>query len=159
MSDKLQHRLSLSFTRHGLDAAKFVHFIPWQSTAGFYGLMRQADVFLDTIGFSGFNTALKALECNLPVVTVKGQFMRGRLASGILESMGVTETVMQDTNAYVGCVVKLIQDKKFNQAVRRKIKASIQGVYRDVEAIRALEKHFVDVVVKTNPNLKLPKRV
>ena len=157
ISDKLQQRLTQSFDRHKLDAEKFVYFIPWQSSAGFYSLMRQADVYLDTIGFSGFNTAVKALECKLPVVTIKGRFMRGRLASGTLEVMGVTETITHDVGEYVECAVKLVQDEQFNQSIRRKIEASISRVYRDVAVIRALERQLLDAVMKSNPGLKLPK--
>ena len=36
-----------------------------------------------TLGFSGFNTVMQAVECGLPVVTLRGEFLRGRLGSGI----------------------------------------------------------------------------
>jgi hypothetical protein len=50
--------------------------------------MKQARLYLDTIGFSGFNTAMLAVECGLPVVTREGRFMRGRLASGHSKAYG-----------------------------------------------------------------------
>jgi predicted O-linked N-acetylglucosamine transferase (SPINDLY family) len=61
--------------------------------------MKRADVFLDTIGFSGFNTAMQAAECALPIVTREGRFMRGRLASGMLRSMGMSDLVAADEKA------------------------------------------------------------
>ena len=53
-------------------------------------------MYLDSIGFSGFNTALQAVECGLPIVTREGRFMRGRLASGILKRMGLQDLVAAD---------------------------------------------------------------
>jgi predicted O-linked N-acetylglucosamine transferase (SPINDLY family) len=93
LSEKLAQRLRAAFARAQLDMDDFVAFIPWQNRAGFYGLLKRADVFLDTIGFSGFNTAIQAVECALPVVTREGRFLRGRLASGILKRMGLQELV------------------------------------------------------------------
>jgi predicted O-linked N-acetylglucosamine transferase (SPINDLY family) len=76
----------LNFTDYGV-------FIPWQPRPSFYGLMKRATVFLDTIGFSGFNTAMQAVDCGLPIVTREGRFMRGRLASGILKRIGLHELI------------------------------------------------------------------
>ncbi len=82
LSGKLRQRLERAFGNEGLDFGRYVTFLPWLTRAGFAGLMQRADVFLDTIGFSGFNTALQAIQCGLPVVTLQGRFLRGRLASG-----------------------------------------------------------------------------
>ena len=46
--------------------------------------MAQADVFLDSPGFSGFNTAMQAVECGLWIVAYEGARLRGRFASGML---------------------------------------------------------------------------
>ncbi len=57
----------------------FVVEVPWLSRAQFYSLMRQADLYVDTIGFSGFNSAMQAIECGLPVVTREGRSCAGAL--------------------------------------------------------------------------------
>ena len=54
---------------------------------------------LDTLGFSGFNTAIQAVECGLPVVSREGEFMRGRLGSGILRRMGMEALVATSDDA------------------------------------------------------------
>src|SRR6266568_6648391 len=69
LSEKLRRRLEIVFARSRLDLGDFVTFIPWQNWPEFHGLLKRADVFLDTIGFSGFNTAMQAVECGLPLVT------------------------------------------------------------------------------------------
>ena len=108
--------------------------------------MQKADVFLDTIGFSGFNTAIQAIECGLPIITREGLFLRGRLASGILRRMGVTELITSNEAEYVNLVVRLVQDRDYRNAVQEKIIANRSILFDDLEPIRALEQFLVGQV-------------
>ncbi len=124
-------------------------FIPWQQKPAFYELLRRADVFLDTIGFSGFNTALQAVECGLPIVTREGRFLRGRLASGILRRMGLPELVAQSEEAYVELAVRLARDAEYREHIRSRIVASRHVLFEDMAPIRALEDFLLTA---TGPN-------
>jgi predicted O-linked N-acetylglucosamine transferase (SPINDLY family) len=101
--------------------------------------MQRADVFLDTIGFSGFNTALQAVECGLPVVTREGRFLRGRLASGILKRLELQDMVAAGADDYVALAVRLARDRSYRERVRGQIEARRHVLYEDVAPIRALE--------------------
>ena len=46
------------------------------------------DVMLDTLHWSGGNTSLDAIACNLPLVTLPGEFMRGRRKLRHVETHG-----------------------------------------------------------------------
>ena len=144
---RLRERLARSFAAAGLDLASFAVFVPWQSRAQFYGLMAQADVFLDTMGFSGFNTALQAIESGLPVAAWEGRFLRGRLASGLLRHLGMHELVAHGDAAYVENVVKLAQDAAWWGAVRERMLAARGRLYGDAEPVRALER-FLEAAVR-----------
>lgn len=139
LSDAVFARLRDAFAAAGLDFDRHVCPIPWQTHARFYGLMRRADLFLDTIGFSGFNTAIQAMECGLPVVTVEGRFMRGRLASGILREMAMPELVAADPAEYVDIVARLMGDVSMLKGVRAKILRHREKLFGDVGAVRAFE--------------------
>ena len=149
-ADELMHRLrtrlARSFAAAGLDLEAFAAFVPWQGRAQFHGLMAQADVFLDTMGFSGFNTALQAIESGLPVVAWEGRFLRGRLASGLLRRMGMHELVADTDAAYVDTAVKLAQDAAWWGEMRERMVASRGRLYGDAAPVRALEKFFEDAV-------------
>ena len=106
-SDKFRVRLKAVFEQECMSFEEHCVFIPWQTKPGFFGLLRRADVFLDTIGFSGFNTAMQAIECGLPVVALDGKFMRGRLASGILKRLRLPELVAHTAGEYVDIAVAL----------------------------------------------------
>lgn len=146
LSFAFRGRLAKAFELENLNISDFARFIPWQKTEAFYGLMHKADVFLDTIGFSGFNTAIQAIECGLPIVTREGLFLRGRLASGILRRMGMTELIANNEEEYVNLVVKLVQDRTYRQAIQEKIIANRSILFDDLEPIRALEQFLIEVV-------------
>lgn len=139
LSRRLGRRLEKAFAQAGLDSANHIVFIPWQPRAEFFALLRSADALLDTIGFSGFNTAMQAIECGLPIVTCEGRFMRGKFASAILKRMRLGDLVNVNDLEYVECAVRLAQDHQYNAQVRESIVASRQVLFCDAAPIRALE--------------------
>jgi protein O-GlcNAc transferase len=145
---RLRARLERNLAAAGLDFNALVAFIPWQSRSGFYGLMSQADVFLDTMGFSGFNTAMQAIECGLPIAAYEGRFLRGRLASGVLRRMGLDELVATDDAGYVEIAVRLATDAAWWGEVRKRIEAARGALYGDAAPVRALEKFFDEALAR-----------
>ena len=97
--------------------------------------MRHADVMLDTIGFSGYNTAVQAMECGLPLVTREGQFLRGRLASGILRRMDLHELIVPTKADYVDLVVKLVTDRQYHARIRGEIERRRAVLFDDQSAM------------------------
>src|ERR1700733_260025 len=144
MSDLLKARLQRAFSRAGLDFAQHVRFIPTQPLQVFHGLLRRANIALDTIGFSGYNTAVQAIESDLPFVTREGRFLRGRLASGILRRLGMTELIAETADEYVSLAVKLAGDVGFQQHFRAEIVRRRAVLYEDVASIRHLENVIVE---------------
>jgi protein O-GlcNAc transferase len=145
LSDKLRARLRAAFGRAGLEFEQHVVFVPWQPRAAFYGWLERATVFLDTLGFSGFNTALQAAECALPLVTREGRFMRGRLASGIVRRMGLNELVVRSDKEYVALAARLAQDGAYRESIRSRMRSSQDVLFGDVAPIRALEAFLAQV--------------
>jgi len=139
LSRMLQKRLELAFADAGLEFGKHAAFVPHQDRPAFHELMQRADVLLDTIGFSGFNTAMQALECGLPIVAYEGQFMRGRFASGLLRQTGLAELVATTEAAYVELVARLANDVAYLQRIRGRIADSGAALLRDRTAIASLE--------------------
>lgn len=141
LSGKLRQRLE----RAGLDFAGRARFVPWLAPGEFRALMARADLFLDTIGFSGFNTALQAVECGLPIVTREGRFMRGRLASGILKRVGVGELVVPSEEAYAELAVGLAQDRGRREALKKAIESKRHVLFGDPAPVAALQEFLLKV--------------
>jgi protein O-GlcNAc transferase len=152
LSDKLVRRIATAFESDGLRPERYLRLIPWQPRAEFFGLLRQADVYLDTIGFSGFNTVIQAMECHLPCVTYEGKFMRGRLGSGILRRLDLSECVVPTTEAYVDLAVRLAQTPLYRAEIRGKIRRTESRLYRDATAVDALARQLVEN--RTAPSLQ-----
>jgi predicted O-linked N-acetylglucosamine transferase (SPINDLY family) len=144
LSARLQRRIAGSFARAGLECGEYVVFIAVQRRPLFYDLMRRASVMLDTIGFSGFNTAIQAVECGLPVVTREGRFLRGRLASGILRRLQLTDLIAATDEQYVALAVRLAQDDAYRRELRARIEESRHVLFDDLAPIRALEEFLTD---------------
>jgi protein O-GlcNAc transferase len=138
LSRRLLQRISSAFRGAGLDPARHLVLMPWQPRASFFGLLRSADVYLDTIGFSGFNTLMQAVECRLPCVALEGRFLRGRLGSGILRHLGLDELVATDVDGYVDVATRLAESPTYRAAIREKLGLAASRAYRDVGAIDAL---------------------
>jgi predicted O-linked N-acetylglucosamine transferase (SPINDLY family) len=146
LMERVRERMARAFAAAGLDFAQHAVFLPWQSRPAFLGLLREADVFLDTPGFSGFNTALQAIDQGLPVLAWEGRFLRGRLASGILRRMGLDELVAGSDEDYVAKAVRLAQDAAYWGEVRERMVAARGALHGDQEPVRALERFLLDAV-------------
>jgi protein O-GlcNAc transferase len=138
LSRRLLKRISLSFRAAGLDPTRHLILAPWQARAPFFALLRSADVYLDTIGFSGFNTMMQAVECRLPSVTFEGRFLRGRLGSGILRHLGLDELVATDIESYIDLAVRLATSSTYRSVIRDKLRLENSRLYRDRRAVDAL---------------------
>jgi protein O-GlcNAc transferase len=141
----LKFRLEAAFAQSGLRFEDYCAFVPWQNRAQFLGLMQRAQVYLDTPGFSGFNTAMQAVGCGLPIVTGEGRFMRGRFASGILHRMGLGDLVALDRGSYVDLAVRLASNSNYRDNLRTRIAFSRDVLFDDLTPIRALESFLESV--------------
>ncbi|HET7033327.1 MAG TPA: hypothetical protein VFJ48_09395, partial [Casimicrobiaceae bacterium] len=147
-STALEERLTRAFTGAGLRFADCVTFAPHLDRGRFFAVMRRAHLMLDTIGFSGFNTAIQAIECGLPIVSREGQFLRGRLGSGILRHVGMDALVADSDEAYVELAVALTRDSKRRDELRDGIIQRRRALFGDTDPVRALET-FLESAART----------
>jgi protein O-GlcNAc transferase len=120
--------------------------IPYLDRSRFFGLMQQSALLLDTVGFSGFNNALQAVEAGLPILAHEGRFMRGRLASGIMRRMKMTELVANTDDAFIEAAVELAGNDSRRGELRVEIADRRKILFHDVEAVRALERCLVEAI-------------
>jgi predicted O-linked N-acetylglucosamine transferase (SPINDLY family) len=136
-----------AFRQHDLNANEHVRFVARQRLQDFLGLISLSDVYLDCIGWSGWMTTLEALGCMLPIVTLPGQFMRGRHAYGCLKRIGISETVAQSVGDYVNAAARLGLDEAWKKTVISKQAANLHKLYNDRDCIMELERFYKTVVV------------
>lgn len=139
VEDCLRARLAAAFAAEGLDAARHVVFLPYLRPGQYAALNRRADVYLDSIGWSGGNTTLEAVAHGLPVVTLPGRLMRGRHSAAILQRAGVTDTIARDEDDYVALALRLAEDASLRRSVGERLAAGAERIYGDTLPLRALE--------------------
>lgn len=153
----LQGRIAEEFEAGGLRATDHVRLIRWLNFHEFHCLLRRADVMLDTIGFSGYNTAVQAIECCLPLVTREGRFLRGRLASGVLRRMDLKELIAETKTDYVNLVVRLLVDRGFRAHIRHEIEQRRPVLFDDQAAMGPFQ-DFLESVARPVSPLAEPRR-
>jgi predicted O-linked N-acetylglucosamine transferase (SPINDLY family) len=140
LSAILRARLSAALAAAGLSAERLLAWIPWQPRREFLGLLEQADVYLDTIGFSGFNTIMQAIEAHLPCVALEGRFMRGRLGSGVLRRLELDELIALNKTEYVEIAARLATDRAYRIQIADRLRRAESRAYADQSAVAALER-------------------
>jgi len=139
LTELFKSRLTDAFSALGLDAREHCVVLPRLAPERFHAAMGVADVFLDSVGWSGCNSTLESLMHDLPIVTLSGDFMRGRHSAAILEMMGLGGYVAEGVDGYVALAVRLARDAQARQEFKREIAANKHRVYRDRAAIASLE--------------------
>jgi len=156
INQKFKQRLNRSFAEHHLDFQEYCIIIPRLDKIDYLQLNNLADIGLDTLQFTGFLTTLDSLSCCLPLVTCEGEWMRSRQSAGILNRLGITETIAQNREDYVKIALRLGLDLEWRLAIREKIKQNQWKLYEDKSCIPALENFYQQTIHNFN-NISLIK--
>ena len=145
LTARFRDRLEKAFQDQGLSMAEHVSFVPPLGDSDYAALNYRADIFLDSIGWSGGNTTLESLPFDKPIVSFPGKFMRGRHTYAILKRMGVEETIASSVEEYVSIAVRLANDSVWRAEMSARIAGSKSRIYQDHECIKALEIFLLQV--------------
>jgi predicted O-linked N-acetylglucosamine transferase (SPINDLY family) len=137
-----RRRLAAAFAAAGLDAERYCLFTPPMAMPRFTGITRIADVFLDSLGWSGCNSTLEALACDLPVVTMAGELMRARHSAAILTMLGMPDLIANTPEAFAELAAGLGRDKARRQALAGRIARDKHRLYRDEACIDGLARYL-----------------
>ena len=102
-------RLRSEAAQRGIDPARLV-FAEHQPLAEHLARHRLADLFLDTLPYNAHTTASDALWAGLPVVTCCGKSFAGRVATSLLNAVGLPELVTADLEEYEALAFRLATD-------------------------------------------------
>lgn len=147
LTARFYQRLCRAFRARGLDPARFLVILPPMSQPRFLGVTQLADIVLDSIGWSGAKSTLDMLALAPVIVTLPGLLMRGRRTAGILNGMGVTETVAETTEDYISIAARLSRSRTARYAIRRAMRAGRRRILSDPTPIRAMENVLAQAVL------------
>jgi protein O-GlcNAc transferase len=148
ITEMFGERMKRTFEEFGLNYQDYCIFLPRLDSRQFISTTALADVFLDSINWSGCNSTLEVIAHNIPVVTFPGDTMRGRHTMAILKMMGVEETITATKDEYVQMAVRLGQDAEYRQHISQQVAENKYKLYGDLKPVRALEDFLFKVVNK-----------
>jgi protein O-GlcNAc transferase len=146
LSERFNERLNRAFSSYNLNFRDYCLAVPSQDPVGYFSLNLVADIFLDTLGWSGGNTTLEAVACHLPIVTYPGKFMRGRHSFAILRRLGITETIATSIENYIQIAIQLGVNSNFRTSITRKVSQAKHRIFNDSDCMQALEKFYETVL-------------
>lgn len=156
VTDLFRARLERAFAAHGLRAADHCVILPAMPEERFIDAVRQSDALLDTIGWSGGKSTLDCLSAHdAPIVTLPGDFLRGRHSAAILTRLGVTETIADTLDSYVAIAARLGLDSEWRQDLRRRMAAARPRAFDDRACVEALESFLIDAVERAGGSVPL----
>jgi predicted O-linked N-acetylglucosamine transferase (SPINDLY family) len=144
----LELRLKRTFDAIGLNSEDYCIFLSIPERLDYLMINLLSDVYLDTFTWSGGNTTLEAIACNLPIVTCPGEFMRGRHSDSFLKMLGVTDTIAENEAEYIEIAIKLGQDRTWRDTVAEKMSRNHTRLFDDKTCVVGLEAFYKDVCSK-----------
>jgi protein O-GlcNAc transferase len=133
-----RERLKGAFAKRGIAAEKHCVFLRRLDIHHFSAATAACDVFLDNIGWSGCTSTLEAIATNIPIVTHRGEFMRGRHSAAMLQMMGLSDFVADTAEGLVAQAVRMGKDPALRQAMRERIASTKSAIYEDDSPIKDL---------------------
>ena len=100
---------------------------------------------LDTLHFCGFNTTLEAFAAGTPVVTLPGEFMRGRHTAAFYRKMQIGDCVAASPQEYIDIAVRLGTDPEYRAEISNKIAAERDRLWRDPAVLQDLAATFISL--------------
>jgi protein O-GlcNAc transferase len=153
---RLHERLAGAFRARGLDPDAYLRVTPWLPREQFDGFLDEMDIYLDCPAFSGYTTAWQAIHRGLPIVTWEGEFLRQRLAAGLLRQIGVTDGIALSGEEYAQIAVgwaKQCRESGIRTARRDAIRRAALKADRNTAAVQAFEQTLMTALREPHASL------
>ena len=121
LNDLRRQRFKFHFDKLGLDMTRHIIFLPSVRQQMYIKLFGVCHHALDTIDWNGGNTSIQALIMNCPVVSLPGDYLRGRHTFAMLKLLDLDELIARDLDNYLEISYRLITNKVFYTSVKEKL--------------------------------------
>jgi predicted O-linked N-acetylglucosamine transferase (SPINDLY family) len=148
-------RLRQSAEDHGVDAARLV-FARYVSSDRHLARQKLADLFLDTLIYSGTTTLVMAIYSGLPVLTCPGTTFVSRLGAGVIAASGIPMPVATSSANYEDLAVELAHDKQQLQHIRGEISRlhATSPLFDAQSTTRDIEQIYLELIQRHRPEAR-----
>jgi predicted O-linked N-acetylglucosamine transferase (SPINDLY family) len=140
--ERLQQRWAATLA----DVAGRIALLPRQAPRGYMDLLASAHVVLDTLYFSGANTAYDAVAAGAPAVTLPGEQPRGRYTAALYRSLDMEDLIATSAADYVDIAVRLGSDPGVRTMVCKRLRAAAPRAFENRAAIAQMEAFLADAL-------------
>lgn len=122
--EKLRTMFKRRFIEAGV-AAERLDVLPPSDRKKFYAEYRHVDIALDPVPYNGGTTTCEALWMGVPVIALRGDLFRGRMAAAILEIVGLPEFVGGTAAEYVARAAALAGNAAWIGELHRELRGRV----------------------------------
>ncbi len=133
------------------DVIDRIVFMPRMNTADYVNLIALSDVMLDTVHFNGMNTSLEAFSVGTPVVTLVGEFQRGRHTQAMYRRMGLDDAICHSAEDCIAMALRLGRDASARAALSERILSNNHVLFEDEAVVREFERFFQSCAAGETP--------
>jgi protein O-GlcNAc transferase len=131
--------LTTRFQKTIPDVTERIILAPRMAYNDYLNLVSVSDVMLDTFHFSGGNSTFDGFAMGTPIVTLPGQFMRGRQTFSLYKRMGIMDCVAGSIDEYIHIAGRLATDSAYRNGIKERILAANHLIFEDIGMVRELE--------------------
>jgi predicted O-linked N-acetylglucosamine transferase (SPINDLY family) len=107
LADSVRHR----FREQGIDPSRLELLPPHTPLNNYLSQYRRIDIALDPLPYNGGTTSCDALWMGVPVLTLAGEHLCGRMGLSLLHSLGLDDWVAEDDDDYIARARSLSADR------------------------------------------------
>ncbi|SMD34641.1 Predicted O-linked N-acetylglucosamine transferase, SPINDLY family [Reichenbachiella faecimaris] len=124
--------------------ANRILFVPKVSLEDYPQRIALADVCLDTPHYAGFNTTYETLQMGTPVVTLPGEFQRGKYTEAIYRMTGLDRYIPKSEDEYVDMAVRLANDSAYREKLIQKFNSNSYHLFEQREIVDQIESFLLN---------------
>lgn len=128
------------------DVADRIKVLPYPGTTSYLNMIETCDVMLDTYHYGGGSTSLQGLGRGTPIVTLPGNFQRGRHTYSYYRAMGMMDCVAHNKENYIKLASRIGRDKDYRNSLSEQIRNRSEVLFSDVHVIHELESFFLESI-------------
>lgn len=123
---------------------------PRKEKVDYLNLVALADVILDTTHYGGgANSLYDAFACGTPIVTLPGQFHRGRYGQGICRKLELPELIATSTDDFVSRAIQIASEPDLRRTLQQRIHERSHVLFEDDSAVTQHEQFFLDAIARS----------
>jgi protein O-GlcNAc transferase len=122
----IEARFRSAARKYGVDPDRLI-FAGRVSPPEYRARFQAADLALDTSPYNAGTTASDALWVGLPVLTLEGRSFAGRMASSLLQALGLPELIARTPGEYERMAIELATNPDKARGIRQRLAANLRS--------------------------------